>query len=44
MHVDLALNCKNALYLDGAISKMYLPALNRFDTTNNFGAMIGVIK
>lgn len=36
------LGCKNALYLDGNISKMYLPALQRHETGGNFGAMIGV--
>ncbi|MGB1206983.1 MAG: phosphodiester glycosidase family protein, partial [Chitinophagales bacterium] len=27
------LNCKNALYLDGAISKIYLPEINKFETS-----------
>ena len=36
------LGCKNALYLDGHISKMYLPALKRYDDGGNFGVMIGV--
>ncbi|RYU93057.1 phosphodiester glycosidase family protein [Emticicia agri] len=37
-------NCRNALYLDGAISKMYLPELNRndLDNTIGFGSFIGV--
>lgn len=36
--------CKNALYLDGAISKMYLPELNRtyLDDKINFGSFICV--
>ncbi|OQY00018.1 MAG: hypothetical protein B6I24_00990 [Bacteroidetes bacterium 4572_128] len=34
--------CKNALYLDGGISKMYLPDLNRFEKGGNFGVIIGV--
>jgi len=38
------LHCPNALYLDGAISKMYLPALNRFDADGSFGAMIAITK
>lgn len=38
------LNCNNALYLDGAISMMYLPQLKRMDAGGDFGAMIGVIK
>ena len=36
--------CKNALYLDGAISKMYLPELGRFETGGNFGPIIGITK
>ena len=39
-----SLKCNNALYLDGAISKMYLPALNRFDADGSFGVMIAVTK
>ena len=35
-------NCPNALYLDGFVSKMYLPAINRLDDGGNFGAMIAV--
>jgi len=38
------LGCKNALYLDGSISKMYLPELNRMDSTGNFSVMITVSK
>lgn len=30
-------NCQHALYLDGAISKMYLPELNRKDLDNTIG-------
>ena len=36
--------CKDALYLDGAISKMFLPDLHRYDQGGNFGAMISVVK
>ena len=36
------LGCEQALYLDGAISRMYLPEIGRTDTDGNFGAMIGV--
>lgn len=36
--------CQDALYLDGTISKMYLPSLNRFEMGGNFGGMIGVYK
>lgn len=32
--------CTNALYLDGAISKMYCPAQKRFDSGGSFGVMI----
>lgn len=35
--------CANALYLDGAISKMYLPELNRSDLTGNLGPLIGIV-
>jgi uncharacterized protein YigE (DUF2233 family) len=34
--------CKNALYLDGFVSRMYLPEKNRMQTDGNFGVMIGV--
>ncbi len=38
-------NCKNALYLDGAISQMYLPELERLAISkSNFGPIIGVYK
>ena len=37
-----SLQCSNALYLDGAISKMYLPELNLMDQGGDFGAMIAV--
>lgn len=36
--------CKNALYLDGAISKMYLPELNKKVPTGSFSTLIGVVK
>lgn len=36
--------CKNALYLDGAISKMYLPELDRFETGGNFAGILAVSK
>jgi len=36
------LKCSNALFLDGAISKMYLPGINRMETDGYFGAMITV--
>lgn len=43
LHKD-KLNCDNALYLDGAISKMYLPEIGRYDLGGNFGGMIGVVR
>jgi uncharacterized protein YigE (DUF2233 family) len=36
------LGCKNALYLDGAVSRMYLPEKKWEQTDGNFGVMIGV--
>jgi len=36
------LGCKNALYLDGLISRTYLPAQNWTQTDGNFGVLIGV--
>ena len=36
--------CKNALYLDGAISKMYLPELSKTVPNGNFSTLIGVVK
>ena len=38
------LGCKNALYLDGFVSRTYLPAKNWIQTDGNFGVMIGVTK
>jgi uncharacterized protein YigE (DUF2233 family) len=38
------LGCKNALYLDGFVSRTYLPEKNRIQTDGNFGVMIGVTK
>lgn len=36
--------CKNALYLDGAISLMYLNIVNKNDVGGNFGPLISVTK
>jgi uncharacterized protein YigE (DUF2233 family) len=36
------LGCKNALYLDGFVSRMYLPEKKWTQTDGNFGVMIGV--
>lgn len=38
------LNCKNALYLDGFVSRAYVPQLNRKDLDGNFGVMVGIVK
>jgi uncharacterized protein YigE (DUF2233 family) len=36
--------CKNALFLDGVVSRMYLPALERYDLEGDFGSIIAVSK
>ncbi|SHN10617.1 phosphodiester glycosidase family protein [Chitinophaga sp. CF418] len=36
------LDCKQALYLDGFVSRTYLPAQNWIQTDGNFGVIIGV--
>jgi len=36
------LGCKNALYLDGFVSRTYLPEKNWLQTDGNFGVIIGV--
>lgn len=36
------LGCKNALYLDGFVSRMYLPEKNHIQTDGDFGVIIGV--
>lgn len=36
------LGCENALYLDGFVSRTYLPEKNWTQTDGNFGVMIGV--
>ena len=38
------LGCENALYLDGFVSRMYLPEKNWVQTDGNFGVIIGVIQ
>jgi uncharacterized protein YigE (DUF2233 family) len=38
------LGCKNALYLDGFVSRMYLPEKNWMQTDGNFGVIIGVTR
>jgi uncharacterized protein YigE (DUF2233 family) len=36
------LKCPNALYLDGAISKMYLPEIGRMEADGDFAGIIGI--
>ena len=38
------MGCKNALYLDGLVSRTYLPEQNWIQTDGNFGVIIGVTK
>lgn len=38
------LGCKNALYLDGFVSRVYLPEKNWIQTDGGFGVIIGVSK
>lgn len=38
------LGCKNALYLDGAISRTYLPEKNWIQTDGEFGVIIGATR
>lgn len=38
------MNCKNALYLDGFVSRTYLPEENWTQLDGNFGVIIGVSK
>ncbi len=38
------LQVKNALYLDGSISSLYLPEIGRYDNARFLGPMIGVLK
>ena len=39
-----SLGCKNALYLDGFVSRTYFPEKKWTQTDGNFGVMIGVTK
>jgi uncharacterized protein YigE (DUF2233 family) len=38
------MGCTNALYLDGAISAMYLPEKNWEQLVGDFGVMIGIAE
>ncbi|WP_289657917.1 phosphodiester glycosidase family protein [Flavobacterium panacagri] len=39
-----SLGCKNALYLDGFVSRAYLPSQNWIQTDGDFGALLAVTK
>jgi len=39
-----SMGCKNALYLDGFVSRIYLPSKNMMQTDGNLGVMIAEIK
>ncbi|PXV63009.1 uncharacterized protein YigE (DUF2233 family) [Dysgonomonas alginatilytica] len=39
-----SLGCKDALYLDGYVSRTYLPEKNWIQTDGNFGVIIGITK
>jgi uncharacterized protein YigE (DUF2233 family) len=39
-----SIGCKNALYLDGLVSRTYLPEKNWIQTDGDFGVIIGVTK
>lgn len=36
--------CENALYLDGTISEMYFPLLGKYESNNQLGPLIGIVK
>ena len=38
------LGCRNALYLDGLVSRTYLPAQHWIQTDGDFGVMIGITE
>lgn len=38
------MSCKNALYLDGFVSKAYIPALKRMELGGNFGVIISGVR
>ncbi|WP_379131107.1 phosphodiester glycosidase family protein [Methylobacterium sp. ID0610] len=37
------LNCPNALFLDGSVSSLYAPALNRSDLSRPLGPLVGAV-
>jgi uncharacterized protein YigE (DUF2233 family) len=38
------MGCRNALYLDGFVSRCYLPEKNLTQLDGDFGVMIGVVE
>lgn len=38
----LDMGCKDALYLDGSVSRIYMPSKNQMDLEGDFGVMIGI--
>jgi uncharacterized protein YigE (DUF2233 family) len=38
------LGCERALYLDGGVSRMYAPELERFDGDGDFGPMVAIVR
>jgi uncharacterized protein YigE (DUF2233 family) len=36
------MGCKNALYLDGYVSRAYIPSRNLLQTDGNFGVLVGI--
>ena len=38
------LGCKNALFLDGSVSSLYAPELNRDDEIEPIGPIVGVVR
>jgi uncharacterized protein YigE (DUF2233 family) len=38
------LGCQNALFLDGSVSSLYAPELNRDDETGPIGPIVGVVR
>ena len=38
------LSCQNALFLDGSVSSLYAPELNRDDELGPIGPIVGVVK
>lgn len=38
------LDCRNALFLDGSISSLFAPGLDRYDNVNPMGPIVAVVK